>query len=261
MKQYFIKFSYIGFLFSGFQSGNGENSVEDSIIRCLENNSLPGEIHSAARTDRGVSAVGNVFSMESDESIGKILGILNSGIKNCIFHSYALVDNESNPRYNKMKHYRYFLPWVEDHMALDRFIMKFRGEHDFSGFCRRDHRNPVRTINEIRTSWENGVGYIDFYGKSFVWNQIRSIVGFSLKHYREQDLEPFREGVTNSYIAPAENLVLMDISYEGVEFKTVVNRSKVRYASALRGRQFADFHAVDSIFQFQHPRNQTQEYE
>ena len=58
-------------MFSGFQRGNGENSVEDSIIRCLEKNHMPGEIHSAARTDRGVSAVGNVFSMESDESIEK----------------------------------------------------------------------------------------------------------------------------------------------------------------------------------------------
>jgi len=250
MKHYFIKFSYIGFMFSGFQRGNGENSVEDSIIRCLDKNGMPCEIHSAARTDRGVSAVGNVFSMESDEAIEKILGILNSGVKNCVFHSYAAVKQEANPRHNEMKHYRYFLPWIQENRAFDRLIMKFRGEHDFSGFCRKDHRNPIRTINEIRTSWENGYGAVDFYGKSFVWNQIRSIVGFSLKHFTEQDINPFMGGIVNSYIAPAENLVLIDITYEGIKFRRVANRSKDRYFSRLRERQFADFHAVDSILRF-----------
>ena len=250
MKQHFIKFSYIGFMFSGFQRGNGENSVEDSIIRCLEKNSLPSEIHSAARTDRGVSAVGNVFSMESDESILKIMGILNSGIKNCVFHSYAGVEPGSNPRHNKMKQYRYFLPGIQESVLFDRFIAKFRDEHDFSGFCRRDHRNPVRTIKDIRTSWENGYGAVDFYGKSFVWNQIRSIVGFTLKNFNEQDIDPFREGVKNSYIAPAENLVLMDITYEGIEFKRVMNRSKERYVSGLRERKFADFLSIDAIMKF-----------
>lgn len=240
-------------MFSGFQRGNGENSVEDSIIRCLEKNHMPGEIHSAARTDRGVSAVGNVFSIESDESIEKILGILNSGVKNCLFHSFAPVHEEANPRHNEMKHYRYFLPWMQENMAFDRFIMKFKGEHDFSGFCRRDHRNPIRTIKDIQTSWSNGFGAIDFYGKSFVWNQIRSIVGFTLRHFTEQDLDPFSEGTANSYIAPAENLVLIDITYEGIKFRRVVNRSKDRYFSRLRERWFADFHALDSILQFQDP--------
>ncbi|WP_393971995.1 hypothetical protein OXIME_000594 [Oxyplasma meridianum] len=255
LNKYFIKFSYIGFMFSGFQRGNGDNSIEDSIIRCLERNGMDGEIHSAARTDRGVSAVGNVFSMEADKPIEKIMGILNAGVKNCVFHSFANVTKGANPRHNKMKHYRYFLPWIDDHIAFDRFIMKFKGEHDFSGFCRRDHRNPVRTISEIRSTWENGYGFIDFYGRSFVWNQIRSIVGFSMKHFTEQDYNPFTNGVVNSYIAPAENLVLIDITYEGIKFRRVPIRSKEKYVSRLWERQFADFHAIDSILRLQDQDN------
>ena len=33
---YLIKYGYEGTMFSGFQRGNGSNSVEDSVIRVLE---------------------------------------------------------------------------------------------------------------------------------------------------------------------------------------------------------------------------------
>ncbi len=252
MKKYFVKFSYIGFMFSGFQRGNGENSVEDSIINALKDAGMANEIHSAARTDRGVSATGNVFSVETDSSIEKVMGILNSKVKNCAFHSYAAVDTELNPRHNRMKQYRYYLPDMPEKDKFSEFLMKFRGEHDFSGFCRKDNRNPVRTIQEISTSWMGDYGWIDFYGKSFVWNQIRSIVGFSLSHLHEEEMDPFRPGITSSYIAPAENLVLMDIMYDGINFTSVRNSSKVRYISKMNDQYFANFHAMDTISKFLH---------
>jgi len=250
MARYFIKFSYPGFRFSGFQRGNGENSIEDSILKCLQKFGISDDIRPAARTDRGVSALGNVFSLDTEEGIEKTMGILNSGVRDCIFHSYSIVENQANPRHNLMKHYRYFLPDViADHRFQD-LLMKFRGQHDFSGFCRKDHRNPVRTIDDINMEWKDGYGWIDFYGKSFIWNQLRSIVGYTIKHYNENNIEPFSTEGGNSHIAPAENLVLMDITYDGIEFRRIRNASRERHLSRERDLYFAQFHAMDTISRY-----------
>ena len=218
-----FKFAYDGSEFSGYQKGNGENSVEDSIIRRLKAAGIDCGIRSAARTDRGVSAVGNAVYIDSDERPEKISGIVNSGGKNLILHSYAAVDSTFRPRHCDMKVYRYIL--ASESVQLDiisSILHRFEGTHDLSCFSRTDGRRPIRTIDRIDVRQFGNMVYVDFYGQSFLWNQIRSIIAYSLWNQESNPLcDPFDLKSRYSGLADPYSLVLMDIFYAGVQFTGV----------------------------------------
>jgi len=220
---YVFKFAYDGSEFSGYQKGNGENSVEDTIIRRLMAAGIDCGIRSAARTDRGVSAVGNAVYIDSEERPEKISGIVNSSGKNLVLHSYAAVDSTFRPRHCDMKMYRYIL--ASEFVQLDIFssiLHRFEGTHDFSCFSRTDGRRPIRTIERIDTRQFGNVVYVDFYGQSFLWNQIRSIIAYSLLNQEANPHgDPFDLKSRFSGLADPYSLVLMDIFYAGVEFKSI----------------------------------------
>lgn len=224
-----LKFGYDGRQFTGYQRGNGENSVEDSILKVMKKYDLSDGFSSAARTDRGVSAAGNVIFLNSRKEPHKTIGILNSKARNVIFHAYAEVESDFRVRFSSMKHYRYLLQ--EDGMDINRFseiIGKFVGTHDFSRFSRKDQRSPIRTINDIRISKKGNFLLIDIFGPNFVWNQIRSMVGFSRYFTISGDdvEDPFRENRRRWVVARPEPLILMDIEYRGVEFKGCLQDKK-----------------------------------
>ncbi len=211
---YFIKYGYDGARFTGFQRGNGVNSIEDSIIRLLSLYGISHDIESAARTDRGVSARGNVFLIQTDRNINDVMGILNARIENMFFYSYALLDDYINPRHNSMKEYSYILT---DYVNIEELMIKlleFKGQHDFRNFCTVDSRNTVRTIDDISYSQFGRFYIINFYGKSFIWHQIRSIMAFALAGNKN----PFSLKTKFTYIAPPEPLILKDIIYDGITF-------------------------------------------
>ena len=53
---YLIKYGYDGKSFCGFQRDNGDNSVENTILKILKNYGISDNMESAARTDKNVSA-------------------------------------------------------------------------------------------------------------------------------------------------------------------------------------------------------------
>ena len=232
--KYFIKFGYDGSKYTGFQRGNGSRSIEDAIMTVLSESGLPSEIQSAARTDKGVSASGNVFSITSEEKPEKIIGILNSGIDDMFFHSYAVVNDDFNVRHNRQKHYRYTLFGNEPVLSLAAgTLKKFEGKHDFTNFSRRDSRNPLRTIDRIDCEIEGSLLRIDIYGKSFVWNQIRSMVEFSRFNASRGIIvdDPFSIEKKFPFLADPEPLVLMDIEYDGLTFRKGHSASKIKAMS------------------------------
>lgn len=219
-----IKFGYDGREFSGYQIGNGQNSVEDSIISILTEGGIAKELRSAARTDRSVSATGNVFMIETGERPSKVMGMLNSKGRNLCFFSYATVEKDFNPRHCDRKSYSYFV--ISAPPDLEATLQQFEGKHDFSNFCRHDQRNPVRTIDHIRVNRDGNSAWVTFEGRSFVWEQIRSIMGYVLSENRVGD--PFVPGVIRRIVAAPEPLILNDIHYPGVEFIQSVPRAKIR---------------------------------
>ncbi len=228
-----IKFAYDGTRFSGYQRGNGSNSIEGAILSVLNETGIARQIKSAARTDRNVSALGNVVMITTDERPDKVLGILNSRISDMVFHSYAMVDEGFNPRHCVQKKYSYFIRNPPEN--LRNKLQKFVGRHDFRQFCRKDQRNSIRTIDRIDYTEESGGAKAVFYGKSFVWQQLRSIIGYALAN-PDTEIDPFGQKIERRMVAPAEPLVLEDIVYEGVEFTPLVSGSK---QAAIRERMIS----------------------
>lgn len=228
---YFVKYGYSGTEFTGFQHGNGERNVEDVITAALENIGITSGITSAARTDRNVSATGNVFMFSCSGNIKQVLAELNHGVEHMVFHSFAAVQEHMSPRHNDSKVYRYI---VFDHKAeeLKHHLEKFRGRHDFRAFARVDHRNPVRTIDRIEVTENTGYVTVDFHARSFIWQQIRRIMGFvSYTVSTGQDISPFSDhGIVR--LAPPEQLILLDITYDGVEFTRLRSASLEKRISA-----------------------------
>ncbi len=211
---YFIKYGYEGPSFTGFQRGNGTGSIEDSIIKILKKYKISDNIESAARTDRYVSARGNVMLVDTEMQIGDVMGILNARIPHMFFYSYSPLDSYLNPRHNSMKQYSYIVTDKIDIGSLMETLNEFVGQHDFANFCRVDRRNTIRTINSIDYSSYGEFYIINIYGKSFVWHQIRGMMAFALMGNRH----PFSLKRKFTYLASPEPLVLMDISYSNVNF-------------------------------------------
>ena len=228
----FIKFGYIGWEYTGFQAGNGECSVEDTIQRELASAGIADGIATAARTDRNVSAISNVLAVDTAAAPSKVIGILNSRIPAMIFHSWAEVPVGMNPRHCLSKSYRYMIParMVRDFDLLKRQVSAFAGTHDFSAFSRRDSRNPVRTISDVSVSGIGDLIEVEFRARSFLWNQIRSIVAFCL-HYNARGefiSDPFAIRDRFPLLAEPTRLILNDIEYSGILFTRLLSQSKMR---------------------------------
>lgn len=228
-----VKFGYIGWLYSGYQTGNGERSVEDTILKVLRQNNIADVIHSAARTDRGVSAISNAFAVDTEQKVSKVTGLLNSSINGMIFHSYAEVEENFNPRHCDYKIYRYTLPKEELGPYLKQALAGFRGKHDFRHFCKMDERNPIRTIRSIKIAAKNNLVTVDFKATSFLWNQIRTIMAYAVDHsYEPVTRDPFDRDSRYGRLLDPESLLLFEMVYKDVNFKPALSTSKIKQFQA-----------------------------
>ncbi len=248
---YFVGYGYSGRKFTGFQRGNGKRSVEDGIISALTKMNLDPEISSAARTDRGVSATGNVFSMNCSGNIRKVMADLNRNTSDMVFHSYAEVEEGRSPRHNESKTYRYIV-FDYGREELQTVLSKFQGKHDFSNFARVDHRNPVRTIDTIEVIENGDHVSVDFHARSFIWQQIRRIMGFVFHAIENNlDIDPFSEHRIVK-LAPPDQLILKRITYSGIEFKPFVPVSLARHVASEARKSRLDFLYHENILSTLH---------
>jgi len=223
-----LKFAYDGGSFMGFQRQPEGVTVEGSLVHAL---AKVGAISSArecgyrssSRTDRGVSALGNIISFRTSFPLGSLCSAINSEMEDIWAYSAVAVADEFNPRGARQRWYRYHLPKSgQDPRLLRDIAERFVGVHDFSGYARKDDRNPLRSIDSI-TVGDAGMFYaVDFRAESFLWNMVRRIVWMMNEGSSgRMDLDcigpkprkkPVRVG-----LSPSEYLVLMDIDC-GTEF-------------------------------------------
>lgn len=109
----------------------------------------------AGRTDKGVSALGNVVALNvrkvgrQDELHAEMLNrVLPEDIQ---VTDEALVDPNFNARYDCIKRvYKYYFYKMYYNLELfEQAMVLFKGEHDFRNFCKLDvvaNQNFVRTI-------------------------------------------------------------------------------------------------------------------
>jgi tRNA pseudouridine38-40 synthase len=236
-----IKFAYDGAHFSGYARQPGQRTVEQMLLEVLSESKVmrdprSSRFRTASRTDRGVSALGNVCAFDSDAPIETILKILENGRSNDIFlYGNKCVDPEFYPRHAMRREYRYYLKKKDlDVDAVLSTAALFTGEHNFQNFARIEpSKNPVRTIDNIIIAERQGFLVLDFYAQTFLWNQIRRIVsalkkageGTLTQHAIKQALLHPEERV-DFQLAPSEPLILKDVVYD-FSFDTMKDYKKI----------------------------------
>jgi tRNA pseudouridine38-40 synthase len=223
-----VKLAYNGSEFYGFQRQPNKATVEGSLIRALESigairSTRECGLRSSSRTDRGVSALGNVVSFKTDFSLRSLCSAANSELDGAWLYSAVHVEDGFNPRWAGQRWYRYFLPVAsQDATALRRAAQFFVGTHDFSRFARADGRDPIRTIDSITITESERFFAIDFKAESYLWNMVRRMVWHMdavACGVIDGESSPLGSGssLRRTGLAPAEYLLLMDVDC-GIEF-------------------------------------------
>ncbi|XP_021596339.1 tRNA pseudouridine(38/39) synthase isoform X2 [Manihot esculenta] len=211
-----LKLMYFGQRFYGFSSeGQMDPTIESEIFKALERTRLligdkkDIKYSRCGRTDKGVSAVGQVIALflrsklkdvdannkisgeiVSEEHNGEIdyVGVLNRVLPNDIrIVGWSPVPNDFSARFSCLsREYKYFF-WVDklNLLAMESAGKKFIGEHDFRNFCKMDALN-VHNYRRHITSFEispcemrsegNQLGAIKIKGSAFLWHQVRCMV-------------------------------------------------------------------------------------
>ena len=252
MKRTALKIAYIGTNFHGFQRQPNLRTVEEELIynlRKLEyiDDLKEARFRIAGRTDAGVHSLGNVISFQSEKEV-RINQINNELPDDIQILASAPVRFGFKPRYAQMRQYRYILfDQGLDMDAVNEAAELFKGTHDFTNFTKRKQKTTVRTIDDIKifkptvyederclnknyahlnTTYEPI--FFDIYGESFLWNMVRKMmrvfldVGLGKMDLDEVERllnpEPDEPRAYIKVLEP-ENLILMDIQYDGIKFK------------------------------------------
>lgn len=220
-----LKFAYDGTKFHGYARQPEVRTVEGDILRALDAiGARYLRFRSSSRTDKGVSALGNVIAFDTNFRPEELCGALNSNLEDIYFYGYSRVPLAFWPRYADMRWYRYHLYGEHDMELLRSLADIFTGEHDFSSFSKREEgRNPVRKIEEISVKKEGEFTVIDIKAQSFLWQMVRRIVGAMISvemgEKSEEDIERALMGEKVIFrIAEPEPLFLMDVIYKRVKF-------------------------------------------
>jgi tRNA pseudouridine38-40 synthase len=173
----------------------------------------------ASRTDRGVSALGNVAAFDTAFSRKALLRAVNSAADDVFFYGVAEAPPAFSPRRARGRWYRYILPVK----GLDADVVAecghaFEGRHDFRRFCKPDGRSTVKTLESVSVLETNGMLIIDLRAREFLRNMVRRMVASMVKVGGSKatlgEVCSALEGRDITFgLAPPEGLTLMDIEY------------------------------------------------
>ena len=223
-----LKFAYDGRNFNGYARQPQLKTVEGEIIKALIKNGFiedttESSFRSASRTDKGVSALGNVVTFNTNASKKNLFEMLKNDLQHIQVYGFKDVETKFYPRYAKQRRYRYYLKNKDfDFEKLIAAASSFAGEYDFSNFAKiEEFKDPVRTIDNIIVNNQDDFIVMDFYAQTFLWNQIRRIVSAIEKiGIGKIEKEQLIEALHNPSkkvdfgLAPAEPLILIDILYD-----------------------------------------------
>lgn len=245
MPRYRICVEYDGTPFVGWQRQAQGHSVQGALEGAIQK--FCGEtvpLHGAGRTDAGVHALGQVahFDLTKNWEPFRVREALNFHLKPALIAvlDCDLVSDDFNARYSATaRHYRYrilcrrappvldldrvwWLPIALNHEAMGASAQLLLGRHDFTTFraagCQA--KSPLRTLDRLDVSKCGDEIHIEATARSFLHNQVRSIVG-SLKLVGEgtwsaRDLETAllaKDRTACGPVAPASGLYLVRVDY------------------------------------------------
>src|SRR2546426_531116 len=135
-----LKIAYDGRAFYGHQRQPDRRTVEGECITALRSAKImrdPTEafFRSASRTDRGVSAVGNVIAFDAFLGPDSVLGAFNDRARDVWAWAAAAVPASFHPRHAMERWYRYVLFGDVVEPDLRAAARSFIGTHNFQAFC------------------------------------------------------------------------------------------------------------------------------
>jgi tRNA pseudouridine38-40 synthase len=203
MFNYLIKIEYEGTNYVGWQSQKNGKSIQDCIEKALKK-VLKSSIRilGAGRTDKGVHAFSQFANFKSKEKIENkkiFLNTINFFLKKNLISILEIKkkDNHFHARHSaKLRTYEYWIINREGVLSInknrawhvkkkiDLNLLKYgakllEGTHDFSTFraASCSAKSPIKKMLPIKIKKKNDLIKIRFSSKSFLQNQVRSMVG------------------------------------------------------------------------------------
>jgi tRNA pseudouridine38-40 synthase len=205
-----VRFGYDGTAFAGWARQPHLRTVEGEVLRYLARHRggrPASSVAVASRTDRGVSAVGNVMVLESSLSGPTLLKSLNGIAPEVFFTATSEVPEGFRVRGATRRVYRYFEPSPpHDLHRVTEAAREFVGTVDVRSFGRGlPTSTPVwRTIEAVTVSTDSSGAIVEVRAPSFVWGMVRKIVA-ALRLVDDGRLTPSHLG---SVVAGKERLTL-----------------------------------------------------
>tara|TARA_B100001248_G_scaffold70607_1_gene49955 strand:+ start:1014 stop:1754 length:741 start_codon:yes stop_codon:yes gene_type:complete len=246
MFNYLIKIEYEGTNFVGWQSQKNGKSVQDSVEKALKRVlKTKIRITGSGRTDKGVHALSQYANFKSKIKIKEkkaFLDSMNFFLKKKIISILDIKNKNNNfhARYNaKRRTYEYIIINRQGNLSLDldkawhikkkinlKLLKKgakiLEGTHDFSTFRASScsAKSPIKKMYPIQICKISDKIKIKFSSKSFLQNQVRSMVGclkyLSTGKWSITDFKRAFESKKRSRCAPpapACGLYLIKVSY------------------------------------------------
>ena len=246
MFNYLIKIEYEGTNFVGWQSQKNGKSIQDKIEKALKK--VLGtkiRITGAGRTDKGVHAYYQVANFKLKKKIYEkkiFLDSVNFFLKKKLISILDIKKKEEdfNARFSaKLRTYEYLIINRQGTLSIykdrawhvkkriDLNLMKkgaklLEGSHDFSTFrsASCSARSPLKKIYPIKIRKVNEIIKIRISSKSFLQNQVRSMIGclkyLATNKWSYDDFRKVFKSKKRSNCAPpapASGLYLYDIKY------------------------------------------------
>ena len=213
-----LRIAYLGHNYSGFVSQpSTTNTIEAKLFKAFVKCNLIADKDSCnysrcGRTDKGVSAVGQVVSLNVRSNLDEGVGLIKT--VECLekdanrvelpyaqmMHSqlpqdirviaWSPVPIDFSARFSCLhRTYKYFFPkGIFDIEKMQEAASKLEGFHDFRNMCRMDQskiQDFRRTIHKIRirninpgSPLSHQIYEITITARSFLWHQVRYIVSF-----------------------------------------------------------------------------------
>jgi tRNA pseudouridine38-40 synthase len=241
MARFFLEVAYRGTAYSGFQSQENANTIQQEVeqaFRTLQRNAVV--LTGSSRTDAGVHALQNFFHFDFEsplhpQFVYKINAILPSDI---VVRSVQQVADEAHCRFDASSRvYDYFIyrskdPFLEDRAwyfpytlnmeALQEAAALLMRHHDFTSFSKRNTQVKTFECSIMESSWRQQQDCLVYRVRAnrFLRGMVRALVATMLQVGRGTlSLEDFRAVIDAkdctraSFAAPAHGLFLVEVCY------------------------------------------------
>ena len=229
-----LKIGYDGTQFFGFACQPNLRTIQGDLKHALLDITGASRCHDlqfqyASRTDRGVSAAGNVIALTTELSREYLVYTLQGKLEDIWIRGVATVDKDFNPRHARQRWYRYFLQG--GNLDLDKMreaAEAFTGHHDYTNYAKLEEKRPESSIDSIMITPREKFLCIDVKAHYFLWHQVRRIIAALEKVGKNMvdvdkiqaslDTPTHRHSFGN---ASPDYLILMDTLYTDIVFRKI----------------------------------------